>query len=120
MRKTSPIVFEEKLKNDLIFEMRQLQQKCQDMPFAIINQSSCTFTFLKIADKNLSKICFGLAFTCTSASDDDIRELSRRDGSGSTHGRFELNPLFGISSSDAQELHEDHVDCQRRRPARQP
>ena len=41
-----------------------------------------------------------LAFTCTSASDNSGRHPSHHDGSGGGHGRFELDPLSGISSVD--------------------
>ena len=42
-----------------------------------------------------------VAFTCTSASDNGGCQPSLRDGSDGGHGRFELNPLFGISTADA-------------------
>ena len=47
-----------------------------------------SYTFLNISNNSWSKICFELAFSCTSASDNGGRKPSHRDRSGGGHGRF--------------------------------
>ena len=59
-----------------------------------------SYTCLKIANKNLSKIGFELVFTCSYVLDDGRRRPSHRDGSGGGHGHAAMNPLLRIPSGD--------------------